>query len=370
VNQSTLTMTPGGKPLGQSLGFEAATVIVDNYTSSYVVLVDAGKTIPPWYQGATIPLPVGIRQANAKLVATTPAIPGPPVPTTQATLIWTDVALPADPGHPLQQVTAQQQTVVGTVTAGAGATVNADFPVPAGSLAIGFAVRSQADPTNPGHFFDTPQLVTIFGDQTGLEYFGTGAATNTSVLSAPFDTSDTTVAVSVKGNAANRSQVDFLAWPILPAVSVRSNPGDLPISAVITDPSGNFLDIDNPGVGEFELGVSMFRATAAPWQRPTSLFRIGASIAAGGDLTLVAANANVTLYLFDLSLGLDAVIAGGPVVLQDDGGTNLHDFEGATLVPNPFRGRGFNLAKGKGVKLHNFAGGAAAVRGSLLYTPA
>lgn len=278
MNQEVLTLAPGGQALAQSLGFEAATVTVDNYTNSYVTLTDVGRTIPPWLYGAVVPLPPGITRATAKLTATTPAIPGPPVPLSQAVLTWTDAVLPPDPGHLLQQVTTQQQTVIGTITAGVGATVSQDFAVPAGSLAIGFAVRSQTDPT--GGSFDTPQLVEIIGDQTNQVYFDTGAATNTSVLSAPLDTSDTSVTCNVKGSGAHRSQVDFLAWPVLPVMSVRQNPGDTALNAVLLETGTSIaIDTDNPAAGQFELGVSMFHATPALWQAAAKRQRINSAAA-------------------------------------------------------------------------------------------
>lgn len=104
MNQLVTTLTPGGQPVAQTLGFTALSAIVANYTSSYLSLPDTGANpVPPWTYGAVIPLPPGIRQASASLLPTVPATPGPPVPQQQASITWTDQNLLADPGRSLQQ---------------------------------------------------------------------------------------------------------------------------------------------------------------------------------------------------------------------------------------------------------------------------
>jgi hypothetical protein len=172
--QSVLTLAPGAVAQAQSLGFTALSVIVDNYTSSYVVLPDAGKTIPPWTYGAVVTLPEGIRQANASLVATVPAVAGPPVPVVQAVLTWTDQPLPADPGHILSQGVYGLQVLLGQVVAPVppGTAVTKTFNVPGGAQVVGFIV----DFASGGN----PAGVKINGHQTGNTYLN---ITNTGVLS-------------------------------------------------------------------------------------------------------------------------------------------------------------------------------------------
>lgn len=105
MSENVLTLAPGDRPLNQSLGFGARSVVVDNLTASYVQLPDTGKSVPPWVYGAVVSLPLGINRARASLLATVPAVPGPPVPPSLAvcTMTWTDVALAPSPGHLLQQ---------------------------------------------------------------------------------------------------------------------------------------------------------------------------------------------------------------------------------------------------------------------------
>jgi hypothetical protein len=262
--QIVLTMTPGGQAMGQSLGFTAATVVVDNFTSSYVQLTDVGKTIPPWTYGAVVPLPDGIRQADATLAPTVPAIPGPPVPKVQAVLTWTDQALPADPGHLLQQVTTQQETVLGTVHAGAGASATKDFAIPAGTLAVGYVAYTGAG-------LSTAAAVTITGDQTGVQYFLVASAAGSDGLqSVPVDATDTSVTVLLdQTSSGSAATIDVLAWPVVPVVVVRQNKGALPIGVFLERSDGVAIDVENPAVNQYELGVSLFRATAPSYlKRP------------------------------------------------------------------------------------------------------
>lgn len=187
MNQSVLKLTPSGRPLGVSLGFGARAVVVDNYTSSYVLLPDAGKTIPPWTYGAVVTLPPeGVRQARASLVPTVPAVPGPPVPVSETALTWTDQLLSADPGHLLQQsqYTNRQKlypdgvaipviTNTPSFTVGAGATVTKTFTLPAGTVEIRILA------TASGLLFAYSLLVS--GRQTVEQYFGDPNAPGTAV---------------------------------------------------------------------------------------------------------------------------------------------------------------------------------------------
>ena len=106
MNSNILTLTPTQRTMDVSLGFEARTVEVTNYTSSYVHLPDCPPDIPPWVYGAVRALPAGIRYARASLVSVSPPPVGPPVPATQAILTWGDVASAPDPGRLLPQSAA------------------------------------------------------------------------------------------------------------------------------------------------------------------------------------------------------------------------------------------------------------------------
>lgn len=218
MNQSVLKLTPGGRPLGVSLGFGARAVVVDNYTSSYVLLPDAGKTIPPWTYGAVVTLPPeGIRQARASLVPTVPAVPGPPVPVSETALTWTDQLLSADPGHLLQQSAYGLQQVIGSLTAATGALVTKTFDVPAGTQAIGFEVYGTVG---------IPQLVQVQGHTTGNTYLSASNPPPTGgPQMAPFGSSDTQVDVSLTAIAVGSSKIDVIASPLLPVVDILTAAG-------------------------------------------------------------------------------------------------------------------------------------------------
>ena len=367
----TDTFAVAATPLTTTLNWTAVQVIVDNPTTWWLYLPAARRYIRPGLMGAVVPFP-GSTEVSAQWQAPIGYSQPTPIAGQEATLIWLSAGVEASPHPGVAAVVSQQQSVQASVIAPAAGSNTVHVPIPSGTLAIGFGVRSEAIPSEPGHFYQLPQLVSIIGDQTDIEYFATTViSAATAVLARPFDPSDTTVQVSLTAAAGDQSKIDVLAWPIAISVAITQNPGDNPIAVVASNPgNGQPLTIDTGLDGtEAMLGVSMNLANPAPWQRGSKILRIAASIAAGATAGLLAANANVTLYLFTLSLGVDAP-AAGPVVLQDTNGNNLHDFETTASIPNPFVGGGTNLTKGLGIQLHNFGAGTLAVRGSLVYTPA
>lgn len=283
MNQEVLQLAPGGKPLAQSLGFTAASVIIDNLTSSYVTLGDVGKTIPPWTYGAVVALPPGLRRATASLTPTTPAIPGPPVPVSQVTLTWTDQLLPADPGHLLQQTTTSQQTVIATLSVAAGQQTGFQtFPVPAGTQSIGYIVRS--DGANV-----TPAVLAIIGVQSDNEYTGTTPPNDIGGAQwYPFAVTDTSVKLNLGAPAGGPSHVDFLASPLVLALDVQQSFGTVP-TAALTDTAGNPITVDTPSNGSRLVGVSLADADPATWQVVNANGSIGSGgINAGTTLTVIA----------------------------------------------------------------------------------
>lgn len=274
MNQSVLTLVPGSLPQAQSLGFAAVSVIVDNYTSSYVSLPDAGKLLPPWCYGAVVRLPPGIRKAAATLIPTVPAVPGPPVPKVQAVLTWTDQELAGAPGHLLQQVTTILQSAIGTlVLPGDAATHFIDVAVPVGTLAIGFIHKSGSGTA----------ILTIAGDQTGFSY---AAAVDTSKTSAfqklDFSGDDTSLTFQGRDNGMAVTY-DLLAFGYGAVVNVQ--------------PVGGILQ------------VSEQNAAAAAFQ--AALFSASVTVNAVGTSTLVAGGVGVTNRIFGWSLASDGNAAGG-----------------------------------------------------------
>lgn len=143
MTQDVRTLAPGDAPLGVTLGFGARAVQVNNFTSSYVRLPDAGVDVPPWVYGAVVVLSPSTNKARASLVPTTPAMPGPPVPIIQATLTWTDAPLTASAGHLLQQSTiTQPQEIAALTLPGSNSSGTISLPVGTQSLAIVTVVAS------------------------------------------------------------------------------------------------------------------------------------------------------------------------------------------------------------------------------------
>lgn len=307
--QEVLTLSPGGKPLAQTLGFTAASVIVDNLTSSYVTLGDVGKTIPPWTYGAVVALPPGLRRATASLTATTPAIPGPPVPVSAATLTWTDAELPPDPGHLLQQTTTSQQTIVASLSVAAGQQTGFQtVSVPAGTQSIGYIVRS--DGTNV-----TPSVLAIIGVQSDNEYTGTTPPNDIGGAQwYPFAVTDTQVQLNLGAPAGGPSHVDFLASPLVLALDVQQSFGTVP-TAALTDSAGTPITIDTSSNGSRLVGVSLADANPATWQVVNANGSIGTGgINAAATLTVIpAGGANVRTRLRKVEF---EVVAAASSVLQ------------------------------------------------------
>lgn len=341
MNQTVTTLTPGGRALGQSLGFDAAAVIVDNYTSSYVRLPDVGKTIPPWVYGAVVALPPGIRQANASLLATVPAVPGPPVPVSQATLTWTDAALASDPGHLLQQASfAQAQIITKVQVPATSGTTTGSFSIPAGTVGLGL----QAD-ANIGAFGLGPASLFVFGDQSGQILvagetpWGTSAAGPASQqynAITPVDTTATWQAdQSLFGEDSAVWIIAYLSPPFPPRPSTP---------------------LDFFKLGQFQMGVSQELAVPAVWQTPRQ--PVHASRVGVGTTNLIAAVAGQSCWVFGGVLDVQVAAAGSTVTLQDTGGKVFLRVSGATVrtIPFPFSGTPSDADKGLDLVV---AGGAA-----------
>lgn len=333
--QSVFNVAPGGSLPRQGLGFAAAAVVVDNYTPNYIVITDAGKTIPPWVYGAVVALPDGTTTAAASLKATTPAIPGPPVPVSQVTLTWTDQALPASAGHLLAQASYSNQQVIATVSAPAGQARNQDVPVPAGTQSIGYLVR-----TAGGNV--VPAVVTIVGDQSGNEYAG---ATSPPATGGPqwasFALTDTTVLVDVTA-AGGPAQVDILASPLALSVDAAQSAGTAN-AVFLTDNAAVPLFLDDLNTNK-SLGVSLAQANPAPWQEPNLRpirFVHTFPTTQAGALEIIAGVAGQAIRIWQLSLVWDATAAASSLHLVDAahgnpaGGTIVGDVSMVVSTPPP-----------------------------------
>jgi hypothetical protein len=362
----TDTFAVGAAPLVKALSWTVVQVIVDNPTTWWLYLPTAQRFIHPGVMGAVVPLP-GSTQVQVQWQAPVGYSLPPPIAGQQATLVWLSEGVEAAPHPGIATVTSQQQTVLQSVIAPAGGGNTVHIPVPAGTLAIGFAVRSEAIPGEPGHFYETPGLVSIIGDQTDIEYFATTAATDTSVLAVPFDSSDATVAVDVVAAAGEQSKIDVLAWPVPISVAVRQNPGDPALGVTLFVEGTNSSYSNDTGLGGTAelLGVSLFEATPAPWQSAASSVRIQSSLGAGGSVTPVAGVAGKTIYVHTISVVFDAAVAANNLDVLD-GATVVGTISMAVANPGAQDWKGRPLTAGNGIVLK--ASAAAAVRGTLVYT--
>lgn len=365
----TDTFAVAAAPLMTTLSWSAVQVIVDNPTTWWLYLPAARRYIRPGLMGAVVPFP-GSTEVSAQWQAPIGYTQPTPVAGQEATLVWLSGGIEASPHPGVAAVVSQQQSVQASVIAPAGGTNRVDVPIPVGTLTIGFAVRSEAIPGEPGHFYDTPQAVGIFGDQTDIEYFSTtvlGAAT--AVEAVPFDPSDTTVQVILTAAAGEQSKIDVLAWPIALSVAVRQNAGDSPISVLVFDPSTDQAVTIDTGLDGTEamLGVSQFLANPAPWQAAKSSVRIQSALAANGTVTPVAAVAGQTIYVHSISVVFDAAVATNNLdVLDGAGGTAVGTISCSVQAPPAQDWKGRPLTKGNALQLK--ASAALAVRGTLTYT--
>lgn len=301
MNQTVVTLSPGAQPLHQALGFEARAVIVTNYTSSYVRLPDVGVDLPPFVYGAVVALPPGLRWAAASLVATVPAVSGPPVPIAQASLAWTDQPLPSSPGHLLAQSTFGQMTLVGKVTAASGVDTVKAFALPAGTQSIAVASRVSAgtivrpailsisDSTGNGNAYITQNPIDTFNWAFAPVVDATGISVDLNNGIGPGDTTfETTVYAS--------------PLPLATAIFVGGNQAPLPV----VNAAGNILD------------VSLQKSTPAPWDAPNLLalrFTRTFPTTAATAAQIIAGVANQQIYIHELALVWDAAAAGASLHL-------------------------------------------------------
>jgi hypothetical protein len=344
-----LTLAPGGRPLDTSLGFEARTVLVTNYTSSYVRLTDAPPDIPPWLYGAVVPLPPGLRQARASLIPTVPAVSGPPTPTAGATLTWLDVALPADPGHLLQQAQYGVATVLDRFDTSLLATKT--YTLPGGTASVGVGIDlNETTPgvSDPAHSV-IPASITLTGLPSGANYllFVPNAALRQQFWAA-VNPEDTRLNITIDGVHVNGCFVDILTSPL-----------------VIAGQGGDQLG---------NLAVTLAESKPAPWQAPSKVAAFSFALGASATSVIIAAVAGQTVYLHDLDYVVSTVVANSFLTWQDTAavavsqdGTDV----AASLGVRPYRFSGLPLTSGRGFQVTNPGGAAGGTaRGHVTYSQA
>ena len=357
--QSVLTLVPGGPALAQSLGFDARTVIVDNFTSSYVQLADAGKTIPPWTYGAVVAFAVPENTARAKLVSVTPAPAGPAVPVVQAVLSWTDVALPPDPGHLLQQSSyAQQQSVPGfpiVVPQDGNSHDLGTVNVPPGTHAIGFTF------TGPGVL----SSLIVHGQTSQINYADeTAVGSFATAIVKVFSGIDSQVDIQVNTTTgAGSCTIEAVFIPDAQVVAIDPDT-QVFLSALNSGPIG--ADLNTAGIPA--LAVSLKYAAPAPWEAAsTSVTTRVAPGALNTDFTIRSGVGGQRIYVHDVVVNTNSGTTwtvdlwDGPSV----NGLKVAELNMAVFTavgaspPIPWDGRGRQLGVGNSL-IGTLAAGAAA----------
>lgn len=198
------------------LGFYARSVIIDNYTTSFVRVRGAARDIPPGIFGAVVNLDSGSAVADCQLITAAPVPALPPTPSADATLTYVEDALSADAGHLIAQSNYQRQPIIGTITtAGGGVPVSLTFPVPDGAQGIQYFAYG-------GSFFE-PQQVTIKGD-VSQEFLINDIFPGRQTLADMarwFPTDSNAICTVTDQGGGQPCKVDFIALMFTPTLNVR-----------------------------------------------------------------------------------------------------------------------------------------------------
>lgn len=339
------TLTSNAPKIAQQLSFVARCVQVDNYTSAFVRIPGATRDVPPYLYGTIVPID-GTQIAEASLVATVPPYAaGPPVPSNVASLTFYEADLTPDAGHLLSSAVYNLPQVLGSVTAPANTTVPKSFPLPSGTVSVGYGINFA------GGGLGTPVEVVINGDQTQTVYRDDLQPGIPPVHASLVDSVDTSITVAVTASIPIAAKVDVLAWI-------------MPVTMTVAP------DISVPFPVTFHNNLSGQSALPAPWQAANlEPFTIAAVIAAGGNTNIIPAVAGMAIYLFSLSMTVDALGAAGSDIRFFDGVPGGGGAErgriGYNVQPPPIQFNGTRLTVGNGWYFFNGGAGAVTIRGTV-----
>lgn len=290
---------PEGVDTQLSLGFIAQSVVVENFSNSWIWLASASKFVAPW-RSQTVQLTQATDQANIEW-RNPPLIPVSPPTTGQAFTYWSDAS--ATTTQPSTLFTGQTQASVvdsGTVNGNDGPHTHSNIPIPAGTvcLAVQFAQGSVA--------FAEAVGLTVIGNQTGAIYFNNlsaatlgpggapGVAENT-VPTSTFNPTDTSVNVTFKGVGTGTGGYSLVAYPFIPL------PAQSDVFGLMVNIIGAEGFSSNPGSG---VPVSDF---ALPLARLSTISLYIINIASGGNASIIAGVVGTAVvvwgYTFQLVTG-------------------------------------------------------------------
>lgn len=199
-----------GKDLDTQLGSPSRSVIVDNYTRSWIWLPTVGRSVPPFTYGF-----IGNHLSNTQrghVMWQTPyKIKSSPKGGDTAQVIFTDAVLPPSNGVQVITPTANAPVILETLPDSGGAISAKKVTIPSGMEAIG--LFSNQTPAG---------TITVTGNQSGFIYINAVPATDGSIVTGlpgltypvPLDPRDDTVDFEITSNSGI---IDLVAYPFIPS---------------------------------------------------------------------------------------------------------------------------------------------------------
>lgn len=225
---SVFAMSPGQPPMALNLGFAPRTVLVNNFTSNYVSIPDAGQLVPPFTYGAVIALPPGALNANASLVPALPAPIGPAVPRNEASLTWLDAEMTPAPGTLMPGTLAGVSQLLHATAPGFSTSSSGSFTVPPATESL--SVITVPTGSNGAAAFTLTGATTNF-----LYYQGNQSVATASYEVVPVDPiSDPVINWSWQSAPGNRN-TDWFISPLPTAAPIDGILTPLPWQAPRTD---------------------------------------------------------------------------------------------------------------------------------------
>lgn len=345
AGRDVFQLTATAPSIERNLGFIAHSVIVDNYTPSFVRVPGSVRDVPPFSFGVVLSLD-GTDLAKASLVSTTPVFSGPPVPSPAATLTFLSASLPSSAGHLLQSSafgsrsqlwpdgTSPANQKGASVVVPINSAVNPVFTLPAGATAIRIGASAAG--------LNFSWLLGIVGVQSGQQYFSETPG-STSAPARPF------LPVTVRVD----TEVDTQYTVSIVNLSLAT-PINIVVSYITTVES---VDIQNQ--------FTVLTATPSPAaiQSPNTKIAGSAATTAGVFKLIFGPLAgSQSGFLFWARFDIDAV-SGGVFGVGTDGVTSgifaINDNGKGPYVLGPFNG---GLPLGLGPGLYVFTTNASTVR--------
>jgi hypothetical protein len=346
---STFVIYPGGSPasVDAQLGYQARTVIVDNLTSQYVLIPDAGyQRVPPYTPGYICAI-AGTQRARASF-SPPDAITSPPPNSAEAATIRFYAAALAPSPQGAQVLQTQAQSLLGPVQIASGMGTgyqNKVIPVPSGTTA--FVVKSQGGVITQFQITDNSPTPTQYNQEqsfSGFQIVPNLALTPTVLLSAA-NVSGMTVTFQIYAffGPASIAVEGMLGEELALEHAITSTPGVTAQLVSRSVPSVVALFTGGVAVGASSATVGAFTRL----RRALILVDVGGG---AGGISWGLTNADGTQLLAEGISRFPAGETGAPIVC---------DFDDAAITGTP------------GVKLANNAGssGAATFTGSIMGLP-